>query len=472
MTTLPSGREDVVDEVDQRLAALDRVRDHADRAEQPGVVLGDRDRAGPAEDVGDGEGDGRTRGDGERTAARRSRGRAPGSADWSGVASTRIVSAARAAASRRRAPSPAIADHGQRRSSRSRSRRRWRSSGIVDQARTRSTVASSGSGGTRPASATIETGRVASLAADPRAGRGPQPAVEPDLDQLDPPIEDVGEGGRPPGRRPGAGRPGRRGPRRGAVAERLAGGSPAAGGRREEQLAGPLAGSTAGSIRASWSAIAPARMTVSSGRRATAPVDDRGRARRAGAARRRRADRRRRRGGRRRRGRAGACVSCERVRRRRGVDPRVRQPVLRAAADERLERPDPRRRPRRGSSGRARSGRRAAAGPRRSSPASTSRRRRLRPSARTEARVGGVRPAGSSSVPIASASLGRGEGQRADEPPAVAEPADQRGGRRRGAEVDREEGARIRVTRPCYPARPDAARPDRSPDAVGVRRPR
>src|SRR6185503_15710926 len=60
-------RQDVVDEVHERLAAFDRVGDHAEGAEQPGVVLGDRDGRRPADDVGEGQGDRGTGGDGEGT---------------------------------------------------------------------------------------------------------------------------------------------------------------------------------------------------------------------------------------------------------------------------------------------------------------------------------------------------------------------------------------------------------------------
>ena len=62
--------------------------------------------------------------------------------------------AARAAAIRRAAPSPAASDHGAIRSSRIRSRIRCRSAGIVDHAITPSTTASSGSSGATAAAGT------------------------------------------------------------------------------------------------------------------------------------------------------------------------------------------------------------------------------------------------------------------------------------------------------------------------------
>ena len=67
---------------------------------------------------------------------------------------------------------------------------------------TRSTASSPGSGGTRHASAIEGRGHLRRRAA--RAGRGdrPEAAVEADVDDLDAPIERVGERGRPTGDRP------------------------------------------------------------------------------------------------------------------------------------------------------------------------------------------------------------------------------------------------------------------------------
>ena len=95
-------RQQVVGDVAQELAALARVGDRAGRPEHPRVVVGDRDRRRPADDVGDRQ---RDRGPGATAhapplAMTRS---GAGPSDSSGVASTSVRSAARAAASRRRA---------------------------------------------------------------------------------------------------------------------------------------------------------------------------------------------------------------------------------------------------------------------------------------------------------------------------------------------------------------------------------
>ena len=240
------------------------------------MVLGDRDRGRAA--------GGRRRRRGRRPdparrrrhRRRRSRGRARAAADWAGVASTRTPSAARAAASRRRAPSPAIADHGQRRSSRSRSRSRWRSIEIVDQARTRSTV-------TSPGIRRDETG----VGDDRDLGR--RLLVRPSPGWPSPGARRrsrsrsarSADRGRRRARRPSrpAARRGSSGPPRTSSSSFRSGSpagspAPAAGARSSSPARSP--GSTPGSIRASWSAIAPARITVSSGRRATTAGHDRG----------------------------------------------------------------------------------------------------------------------------------------------------------------------------------------------------
>jgi hypothetical protein len=90
---------------------------------------------------------------------------------------------------------------------------------------------------------------------------------------------------------------------------------------------------------------------------------------------------------------------------------------------------------------------------------------RAQPERGPEVRIGGMDTAdqlGPHRVDVA----GRGERQRADQPPAVAEPADQGGGCRRRAEIDREEGARIRHQF-MLPALRRGGRPPN-----GIRRPR
>jgi hypothetical protein len=83
-------------------------------------------------------------------------------------------------------------------------------------------------------------GRDGIVAADARAGGCPETGIEPDLDQLDPPIEDVGQGAdRPAG---GSPRVVRSAP---DLVEQLAQGRPGRfarrGGGGEEELAGPFA---------------------------------------------------------------------------------------------------------------------------------------------------------------------------------------------------------------------------------------
>jgi len=109
-----------------------------------------------------------------------------GRAVCSGVASIRMPMAARAAASRRRAPSPAVPDHGHRRNGRP-------GEDAID-----GRVVRLGRNQPRVRDDRHHCGRLA--AADAGRGGCPQPSVEADLDELDAPIEHVGEGtDRPPG---------------------------------------------------------------------------------------------------------------------------------------------------------------------------------------------------------------------------------------------------------------------------------
>ena len=304
MTTLPSGLRTSSTRSSERLAPLERIGDHPEHAEEPGVVLGDRDRGGPAEDVGDREGHGRSRGGGEGAAAddhevRRREGglggrrldedaeRGPGR----GEPEARPV-----ARDRRPRPESQLAEPVAEAVAVDRDRRPGQDAIDGDVAGVRRDEA--GVGDDR------DLGR-RFLAARSRAGRGPEPAVEADLDQLDPPIEDVGEGGRhPAGRAPRV---------VGAATDlveqlpqRLPGGLAGAGGRREEQLARALAG--LGARLRSGTAGRPSPRPGSP----SAPAGERRprsrprSARRARAVRRRRVDRPRPRGGRRRPDR-GAC---------------------------------------------------------------------------------------------------------------------------------------------------------------------
>ena len=93
------------------------------------------------------------------------------SASIAGVARTSRPTAARAMASRSRAPSPCDSTHGESRSSRRRSRIRCRSRTTVDQARTSSTASSSSSAGMIAADGTIAAG--ASSPAGPASARRP-----------------------------------------------------------------------------------------------------------------------------------------------------------------------------------------------------------------------------------------------------------------------------------------------------------
>ena len=128
----PQRRQQVVDEVADDRHPFRRVRDRPERAHQPGVI--ERVLAGPGspDDVDVGQGHGRC---GDRrphaAAAHDEVGRRPRDRSRRVAAASR-TSAARAAAMRSAAPSPAASAHGAIRSSRMRSRMRWRSDGTVD----------------------------------------------------------------------------------------------------------------------------------------------------------------------------------------------------------------------------------------------------------------------------------------------------------------------------------------------------
>ena len=160
-----------------------------------------------------------------------------GSPADSGVASTSRPSAARAAAIRSATPSAVESAHGAIRSSRSRSRSRCRSEATVVQPSTRSTVASSGSAGARPALGTIATSTPAGSDGPAGVRRGPEAAVVADLDELDAAVEHVGEGQRGrPEHAPGVVDGQRQGGQQ--VAQRRPRGA-GPGGGREQRLAGP-----------------------------------------------------------------------------------------------------------------------------------------------------------------------------------------------------------------------------------------
>ena len=147
----------------------------------------------------------------------------------SGVASARRPRAARRDARRNAIPSPVASDHGAMRSSRIRSRSRCRSVVVVVQPSTRSTAASSGSAGTSRASGTIATSVEGGSPGPPRRRSGAKAAVEADLDDLDPAVEQLGEArGRGPDRASGV--VGRRGELGEQVAQRRPGGALAGGG--------------------------------------------------------------------------------------------------------------------------------------------------------------------------------------------------------------------------------------------------
>ena len=146
--------------------------------------------------------------------------------------------------------------HGAIRSSRRRSRRRCRSEATVIQPSTRSTVASSGSAGARPAAGTIATSTPAGSDGPGGERRGPEPAVVADLDELDAAIEHVRERHRGRARaRVGRRRraaPARTAGRAGAPRRRRAGPPGRAASRRPGRSRSPNA--------AAPSAIAPARI--------------------------------------------------------------------------------------------------------------------------------------------------------------------------------------------------------------------
>ena len=187
-------REQVVGEVAQEEPPLAGVRDRPEHAQQPCVIERVLAGAGPADDVDEGQGDGRCR---DRTTTRhRPSRRGPGLSDQTApaCASTSRPSAARAAAMRSAAPSPATSAHGAMRSSRNRSRRRCRSDGTVDHTRTPSTMASSGSSGATAAAGTTASRRRLGDAPGRWHGARPDRGVVTEDDRLDPAIQDVGQG--------------------------------------------------------------------------------------------------------------------------------------------------------------------------------------------------------------------------------------------------------------------------------------
>ena len=155
------------------------------------------------------------------------------------------------------------------RSSRSRSRRRCRSSGNVDQARTRRRPASSASGGTRQASATNDGWTTAGAPPMPGAAVARRPPSKPisttSIRRSSESARAAARAGRSPAAASSGGRP--------EILEQLPQRRPdgtAAGCRRCRAPARPGVCSPAASNRSSRSAMAPARTIVSSGRRAAA----------------------------------------------------------------------------------------------------------------------------------------------------------------------------------------------------------
>ena len=126
-----------------------------------------------------------------------------GAASIHGVASSRRRTAARVAASRSSAPSPAASPHGVTASSRRRSRTRSRSSGIVSHALIASRCASPNARGRSAASAIVAVATV-EPAAGGRRGLDPHAGRLPDVDELEPPAEHVGERPEPGPERPPA----------------------------------------------------------------------------------------------------------------------------------------------------------------------------------------------------------------------------------------------------------------------------
>ena len=205
-------REQVVEEVGEDRPSLVRVRDRS-RAGRAGGRGRTRTGRRPA-------GAGRRPGPAPRpvpastaqappVATTRSAG---GRSFHGGGPSTSRPSAARAAATRSATPSPVASAHGAIRSSRIRSRMRCRSARQVDHRPTRSTTASSGSAGASAAVGTTARSRPGRPAGRPGRGRRAVRAIEPDLDEFDPPVEDLGQRDRhaaPSARRGVVGRAGR-----------------------------------------------------------------------------------------------------------------------------------------------------------------------------------------------------------------------------------------------------------------------
>ena len=274
-TRLPSGTSRSPATSGQEGPPLARVLDRADRAEEPGVVdrqlrgarSGGSCRRGRARPPRAGATAKRPAGD-DRQVRRRQAHRAPGSRRRAGPAPPEPRRAG--GGHRRRCAS----DQGAARRSRSRSPIRCRSRLPVVQARTWSTSASSGSGGTSaPRAVVTHRDRVGSSPAAPGSRHDAGATVVADLQDLDPAVEEVGQRCR---RRPEA-RGARRANRRAGPRGRTGGLVGAAGGGRRPARRRSGAGSPGGSGAEALDPgpagrIAPPRIDPQLG----APAGDRG----------------------------------------------------------------------------------------------------------------------------------------------------------------------------------------------------
>ena len=454
VTTVPERREDVVDQVGDHRPPLVRHpgSSRAGRGSGRGRGRTGRRPAGGARRPGRA----RRPVPARRPRRRRSRrsGRPVAGRPIPGSIPLSRPRAARAAAIRSVTPSPVASAHGASRSSRRRSRRRCRSAPQVDHRPDPVDDRIVGiEVGQRRASATTARSRLGGAAGDPGRGRRARPGIEADLDDVDPPIEDLGQRDRARAER--ATRVvGWQRQLDEQVGERPAGRA-AFRGRTEQDLAGARRDVAERAEVLAHPAGEHDRQVAAAGRRPRR----RGRpARRARAVRRPPADRWRRPGRTTRRPRGGASSSPagRSISALAGDGPPA---APRGRRDERRERAL-----RGGHDGQSC----AAGGSRPRAAAGRSRRRSRRSSAAASDRIGGHGAVAEDRDDGLDVGAG-GHRQRPDEAPAPPDPPDQGGSRRGGARIEGEEGSGF-ARHPLMLPGPAAGRCRAVGDAV--RRPR